>query len=116
MAIIQLTVAAINHIKNVIERRGGGIGFRISIKKTGCSGYMYVPVVVDAATEGDIQEQVSDDLLVFIDPACADILDGTLLDYVKKDLGMEMLQFNNPNAEGLCGCGESFKLKGEINE
>ncbi|MCH9643723.1 MAG: iron-sulfur cluster assembly accessory protein [Gammaproteobacteria bacterium] len=116
MTMMTLTDAAIAHIKRVISERGAGIGFRISVKETGCSGYMYVPEIVDQVPENDLQVQAADDLIVFIDPTCKKILEGTVLDYVKKDLGMEQLQFNNPNAEGLCGCGESFKLKSDTDD
>lgn len=116
MPVIRLTEAAILHIKNIIQRRGSGIGMRLSVKKTGCSGYMYVPEIVDAHPQNDITVQVCAEFSVFIDPACKAIIDGTVLDYLKKDLGMEQLQFNNPNAEGLCGCGESFKLIGDLDE
>jgi iron-sulfur cluster assembly accessory protein len=116
MAIITLTDAAITHIMSVIKKRRHGIGFRISVKQTGCSGYMYVPEIIDAKKPTDIELPIIDELTVFIDPECQSIIEGTVLDYVKKDLGMEQLQFNNPNAVGLCGCGESFKLKDEAND
>ena len=116
MAIITLTDAAAAHIINVIKKRGHGIGFRISVKQTGCSGYMYVPEIIDVKKPTDIELSIIDGLTVFVDPECRSIIDGTVLDYVKKDLGMEQLQFNNPNAVGLCGCGESFKLKDEKHD
>lgn len=116
MSVITLTAAAIAHIRQVIEKRGSGVGFRVSVKQTGCSGYMYVPEIVDAIDPEDISITVADNLLVLVDPACESIINGTVLDYVKKDLGMEQLQFNNPNAVGLCGCGESFKLKDSKND
>ena len=112
-AILTLTDAAIKHIKNIIEQRGHGIGFHLSIKKTGCSGYMYVPNIIDEVNKDDVVIDAAADLKVYLDPACVGVIRGTTLDFVKKDLGMEQLQFNNPNVEGLCGCGESFKLKDE---
>lgn len=111
--ILTLTEAAIGHIKTIIKRRGGGIGFHLTIKKTGCSGYMYVPNIIDEVNANDIVIETAKGITVYLDPTCVEIIRGTTLDFVKKDLGMEQLQFNNPNVNGLCGCGESFKLKGD---
>lgn len=109
--IIVLTTAAEKHIRTIMARRGGGLGFRIAVKKTGCSGYMYQPAIVDRQKIDDVALTTQDGLNIFIDPDCVAILKGTLLDYVKKDLGQYQLQFNNPNVVGACGCGESFHLK-----
>lgn len=108
--IIRLTEAAERHIRKIIAQRAG-IGFRISIKQTGCSGYMYIPEVVDKEKEQDIKINLAEDLIVYIDQECENLIQGTVLDFVRKNLGMEQLVFNNPNVESLCGCGESFKLK-----
>lgn len=115
--ILVLTNTAVQHIKSIMSRRGSGIGFRVSIKKTGCSGYMYVPEIVDSVKEGDIKVDTNtDDLQIFIDPQCVEIIRGSTLDLVTKSLGAKQLQFNNPNVEGMCGCGESFHLKEDKNE
>ena len=108
--VITLTEAAIDHIKAIIQRRGDGVGFRISVKKTGCSGYMYVPEIIDTIQTSDLLFKV-DDLTVLIDPDSIDFIRGTQLDYVQKKLGQQQLVFNNPNVDSLCGCGESFNLK-----
>ena len=110
MAIITLTDAATVHIINVIKKRGHGVGFRISVKQTGCSGYMYVPSIIDEPNPDDIVIETGKGVTVYLDPKCEKIIKGTTLDFVQKDLGMEQLQFNNPNVDGLCGCGERFKL------
>ncbi len=109
--IVMFTDKAIKHIQHVIEERGGGIGFRLSVKQTGCSGYMYVPEVVDSINEKDIAFSVQQDIKIFIDPECVDIIKGTQVDFAAKALGQTQLVFDNPNAESLCGCGESFNLK-----
>jgi len=111
--IITLTDAAILHVKRVIEKKGSGIGFRLSIKQTGCSGYMYVPEIINEVKPDDVLVEVGQDLHVYLAPDCIEILQGTVLDFVEKSFGMKQLQFNNPNVNGLCGCGESFHLKDE---
>jgi len=113
--IIKLTDAAVSHIDNIIKQRGGGIGLRLSIKITGCSGYRYNPEVIDEIKPGDIQMVTPQGLHIFIDPDCVDIIKGTTLDFVKKELGQHQLLFNNPNVASECGCGESFNLKEKQN-
>ncbi len=115
-AIIQLTAAAEQHINSMIKPRQQAIGFRLSVKKTGCSGYMYVPEIIEQAKEGDIEIITANGLHVFIDEQCVPMVQGTTLDFVKKTLGMEQLEFQNPNADSLCGCGESFNLKSESSQ
>lgn len=107
---ITVTEAAKAHIKKMLINRGENPAFRLSVKKTGCSGYMYVPEIVNAKKESDI-EMRDGDLLIYIDHSSALLLKGTVVDYVQKNLGLSQLIFNNPNAESLCGCGESFNLK-----
>ncbi len=114
--IITLTDAAVAHIHKIIEQRGSGIGFRLSVKITGCSGFMYNPEIVDDIKSGDIKITTPQGLQVFIDPACVDIIKGTTLDFVKKELGQHQLQFNNPNVASECGCGESFNLKEDADD
>lgn len=113
--IIELTDVAVAHINNIIEQRGGNLGFRLSVKVTGCSGYMYNPEIVDDAKPNDVHITTPQGLSVFIDPDCVDIIKGTTLDFVKKELGQYQLQFNNPNVASKCGCGESFNLKEDTN-
>lgn len=107
---ITLTEAAKSHIKKMLINRGENPAFRLSVKKTGCSGYMYVPEIVTAKKDSDILISESD-LLIYIDQDAAPLIKGTIVDYVKKSLGVSQLEFQNPNAESLCGCGESFNLK-----
>jgi iron-sulfur cluster assembly protein len=110
-AIVQFTENAIAHIHKVIDLRGSGSGFRLSVKKTGCNGYMYQPEVVDQHQEGDHHLLLADDLSVYIDAGALEFLKGTIVDYVESGMGQKKLMFNNPNAVGECGCGESFNIK-----
>src|SRR3990167_6479189 len=107
---ITFTEAALKHIKKMLINRGENPAFRLSVKKTGCSGYMYVPEIVIAKKENDIEISQSN-FIIYLDKDAAPLIQGTVIDYVKKSLGVSQLEFQNPNAESLCGCGESFNLK-----
>lgn len=106
---ITLTQSAKTHIQSMLKSKTDA--FRLSVKKTGCSGYMYVPEIVDKKKKETDIEVMHDDLRIYIDSESANILKGTKIDYVKKSLGVYQLEYINPNADSLCGCGESFNLK-----
>ena len=103
------TEAAVTHIKTCLEKRGKGVGVRIGVKTTGCSGLAYVLEYVDEAKAEDEAFSVADDITVYIDPKAFQYLKGTTLDYVKQGLN-EGFEFINPNEAGRCGCGESFTV------
>ncbi len=110
-AIISMTEAAAQHVKKIMARTEGAVGFRLAVKETGCSGLMYVPEVIKSAQADDVAVPISSDLVVYVDSHSIHALKGAVIDYQRKGLGQEQLVFNNPNAEGACGCGESFNLK-----
>lgn len=110
--IIQFTESAKKHIQSILQKHPPGSFFRLSVKQTGCSGYMYVPEICQAKKENDIELALAD-LPILIDAQSVPLIQGTVVDYVKKNLGASQLAFNNPNAQGLCGCGESFHLTRE---
>jgi iron-sulfur cluster assembly protein len=105
---IKLSQAAATRVKAFLENRGKGVGLRLGVKTTGCSGMAYVLEFVDEINEED---SVFDDqgVRVIIDAKSLVYLDGTELDYVKEGLN-EGFEFNNPNAKSECGCGESFNV------
>lgn len=109
--IVMLSQKAVKHINKTIKARGSGIGFRLAVKQTGCSGYMYVPEIIDEPRPGDIEVEAHEGFTVYVDPNAVPILQGTYIDFVAKSFGMEQLEYDNPNADSLCGCGESFNLK-----
>lgn len=113
MNVITITDAAATHIKNMMDKRGGGAGFRLSIKKTGCSGYSYVPDIIDQVNPNDIHFVAADQLDVYVDSAHEKILAGVTIDYVAENTGLKQkrLVFINPNEKNRCGCGESFTLE-----
>ena len=81
MTVITLTDAAVTHIKSMRDKNPQALGFRLSIKKTGCSGYAYVPEIIEQIDEKDIFF-TQDDLNVYIDPACENFIKGVIVDYV----------------------------------
>jgi iron-sulfur cluster assembly protein len=105
---ITLTDAAAARVKQFLDNRGKGMGLRLGVKTTGCSGMAYVIEYADALEEGDV---VFEDhgVKVIINPKSLVYLDGTELDYTKEGLN-EGFKFNNPNVKDMCGCGESFNV------
>ena len=105
---ITLTDAAASRVQTFLANRGNGLGVRLGVKTSGCSGLAYVLEFVDELDEDD---RVFEDhgVKVIIDRKSLVYLDGTELDYGKEGLN-EGFKFNNPNVKDECGCGESFKV------
>ena len=105
---ITLTEAAATRVRNFIQSRGHGVGVRLGVKTSGCSGLAYVLEFVDELEDDD---EVFEDrgVKVVIDRKSLVYLNGTELDYGKEGLN-EGFKFNNPNVKDACGCGESFKV------
>ena len=105
---ITLTETAADRIRDFLAQRGKGVGLRLAVKTTGCSGMAYVMEYVDRIEDTD---EVFEDrgVKVIIDPKSLVYLDGTELDFVREGLN-EGLQFRNPNVSAECGCGESFTV------
>ncbi|MFC4656269.1 iron-sulfur cluster assembly protein IscA [Rheinheimera sp.] len=105
---ISMTPAAADRVRSFLTNRGKGIGLRVGVKTTGCSGLAYVLEFVD---ELNADDQVFEEfgLKLIVDGKSLVYIDGTQLDFVKEGLN-EGFQFNNPNVNGECGCGESFTV------
>ncbi|TPW17335.1 MAG: iron-sulfur cluster assembly protein [Halothiobacillaceae bacterium] len=105
---ITLTDAAANRVKNFLQARGKGVGLRLGVRTTGCSGMAYVLEFSDAI---DVSDTVYEDqgVKVIVDAKSLLYLDGTQLDYEREGLN-EGFKFNNPNVKDTCGCGESFNV------
>ncbi|MCU7881740.1 MAG: iron-sulfur cluster assembly protein IscA [Candidatus Thiodiazotropha sp. (ex Lucinoma aequizonata)] len=103
---ITITEAAADRIQAFLANRGKGLGIRLSVRTSGCSGMVYEMEFVDDLQEYD---QIFEDrgVQVIIDPKSLVYLDGTEVDYGREGLN-EGFKFNNPNAKSECGCGESF--------
>ncbi|KMK52210.1 iron-sulfur cluster assembly protein [[Actinobacillus] muris] len=105
---ITLTETAANRVKTFLENRGKGIGLRLGVKTSGCSGLAYVLEFVDVLNEDDqVFEQHG--VKVIVDEKSLVYLAGTELDYVKEGLN-EGFKYSNPNVKNECGCGESFNV------
>lgn len=105
---ISLTETAARKITQTIQRRGHGIGIRVGVKTTGCSGLAYVLEYVDTVQPEDICIDCNNCKL-FVDPKSCAYLQGLEVDYTRQGLN-EGFQFNNPNERDRCGCGESFRV------
>ena len=105
---ITLTEAAASRVKSFLESRGYGVGVRLGVKTSGCSGLAYVLEFVDDLEDGD-QVFEAAGVKVIVDSKSLVYLDGTELDFGKEGLN-EGFKFNNPNVKDACGCGESFKV------
>jgi iron-sulfur cluster assembly protein len=105
---ITLTDSAADRVRDYLEQRGSGIGLRLGIKKTGCSGFAYV---INYADEVQADDVIFEDggVTVVVDPDALEYIDGTQVDFTKDGLN-EAFKFINPNASGECGCGESFSV------
>lgn len=105
---ITITQAAADQIRQALAARGKGLGLRIGVKTSGCSGFMYT---IDFADEAGSDDQVFEDhgVKVIVDNESLGFLDGTEVDYGKEGLN-EAFRFNNPKAKAECGCGESFTV------
>jgi len=105
---ISLTPAAAERVKSFLASRGKGLGLRLGVRKTGCSGFAYV---VNYADDSGVTDHVFEDrgVKVFVDPDSLPLINGTTVDFVKQGLN-EAFRFHNPNIKGECGCGESFSV------
>ncbi len=105
---ITLTETAAERVKAFMDNRGKGIGLRLGIKTSGCSGMAYVLEFIDEVAEDDKVFE-SNGVKIIVNAKSLLYIDGTELDYGKEGLN-EGFQFNNPNVKGECGCGESFTV------
>jgi len=105
---ITMTEPAAKHVAAFLSNRGKGIGLRLGVKTSGCSGMAYVLEFVDVLNDDD-EVFIDKGVKVIVDKKSLLYLDGTELDFVKEGLN-EGFEFNNPNIDGECGCGESFSV------
>lgn len=105
---VTLTEKAATHVHSTIARRGKGLGLRVGVRTSGCSGMAYKLEFADAVNPEDHQFQ-SHGVTVVVDPKSLPFLEGTQLDYTREGLN-EGFKFLNPNVKDECGCGESFNV------
>lgn len=105
---IQLTERAARQIEKQLAKRGSGVGLRLGVRKSGCSGYAYTLDYADEIAAGEqVFEQLGVKVLVRGDDL--PMLDGIQLDYAREGIS-EAFRFQNPNVKATCGCGESFAV------
>lgn len=110
-SVVTLTESAAKHIQKNLQLHHA-IGLRLSIKKSGCSGFAYITDLVTAANQDDIHHVV-ENIHLYIDPNCVKYIQGTVIDFVDQGLGQTKMVFHNPNVVDSCGCGESFYIDEE---
>lgn len=110
---IIFTDAASDYLQKMLTKENG-IGIRLSLKKTGCSGYSYYPAVVKQVNSDDVQFEIRNGIKIFVDRNWVHVLQGLLVDYRvddKSGIKQKKLVFANTNESGRCGCGESFHIE-----
>jgi iron-sulfur cluster assembly protein len=105
---ISVTPKAATQIRKALGKRGGGVGLRVAVKTSGCSGYAYALEFADAVAADDLAFE-SEGVQLLVSAASLPLVDGTRLDWVREGLN-EGFKFENPNAAATCGCGESFSV------
>jgi iron-sulfur cluster assembly protein len=105
---VSLTQSAARRVRSFLDRRGSGIGLRLGVRKTGCSGFAYVINYADRIEAGDVVFE-DQGVTVVVDAVSLPLIDGTEVDFVRQGLN-ESFRFRNPNTKGECGCGESFSV------
>ena len=105
---VTLTESAARHVARSLASRGKGVGLRLGVRTSGCSGLAYKLEFADELKPEDISFE-SHGVTVIVDPKSLPYLDGTELDFAREGLN-EGFKFNNPNVKDACGCGESFNV------
>jgi iron-sulfur cluster assembly protein len=105
---ITVTNTASKRIVANLTKRGRGLGIRLGVRTTGCSGLAYVLEYIDNLNSEDIVYE-QEGFVVVVDPKSKAYLDGVEIDYVRQGLN-EGFEFNNPVEKDRCGCGESFRV------
>ena len=105
---VTLTDSAARHVTRYMAKRGKGVGIRLGVKTTGCSGLAYKLEYADEVAEEDVIFE-DNGVKVLVDPKSLAYIDGTQLDFVREGLN-EGFKFINPNERDRCGCGESFRV------
>jgi iron-sulfur cluster assembly protein len=105
---VSLTAPAADRVRHFLQSRGKGVGLRLGVKKTGCSGFAYVVSYADEVGADDVVFDHAG-VKVIVDSDALRYVDGTQIDFVREGLN-EAFKFRNPNTKGECGCGESFTV------
>ncbi len=112
---VTVTATALTHIKAEAAKQDAAIGIHFGVRKSGCSGYMYVVEVITESQDDYLEFSIAENLSVYVDKKSYPFVKGTTLDFTKKGLN-EVFVFHNPNQDENCGCGESFTISSEEDE
>jgi len=116
--VITFTESAKIYIGQQIQQQPNAVGFRLSIKESGCTGFAYVPEVITDIPKADKHFTLQnglESLAIYVDPACMSCVQGMEIDYVSEGINRRLV-FNNPNVVDACGCGESFSVKETVDD
>lgn len=106
---VNVTAAAVEHFRSQLRKSADAQAVRLSVKQSGCTGFMYVVDLVATGKPDDLQLQLEGDVPLLVDRGSVAVVNGTKIDYVTEGVNRQ-LRFLNPNAKDHCGCGESFNV------
>ena len=106
--VVSVTPAALEHFRRQLTRQPGK-SVRVSVKKSGCTGFMYVIDMVEQGSETDLRYQLDEQVQLLVDRDSLDVISGTEIDMVTEGINRQ-IRFINPNVKDQCGCGESFSV------
>lgn len=106
---VSVTPSAVAHFRRQLGNHQTAKAVRLSVKQSGCTGWMYVVDLVEEAKADDLKLALENDVQFLIDPAALPVVSGTEIDYVTEGVNRQ-LKFNNPRVKDYCGCGESFSV------
>ncbi|MDO9624369.1 MAG: iron-sulfur cluster assembly accessory protein [Pseudomonas sp.] len=108
LQVVTVTPAALQHLRRQLGNQAGK-AVRVSVKKSGCTGFMYVLDMVEQAGEHDLHYRLDEQIELLIDRDSLPVLSGTQIDLVREGVNNQ-IRFINPNVKDQCGCGESFSV------
>ena len=106
---VTFTDTAIKHLEQQVEQQDA-VGIQFEVKESGCSGFKYLLELAFEVNDQDLKFSLSEKLNLYISPKVVPLIRGTNVDYIREGLNFR-LEFNNPNATAICGCGESFTVE-----
>lgn len=106
---VSVTPSAVAHFKRQLSANADAKAVRLSVKQSGCTGWMYVVDLVPEGKVEDLHLALEEGVELLIDPTSLAVVSGTEIDYVTEGANRQ-LKFNNPRVKDYCGCGESFSV------
>lgn len=107
---VSVTASAAAHFKRQLDKAHEAKAIRLSVKQSGCTGWMYVVDLVNEAKADDLHLPLESGVELLVDPAAVAVVSGTEIDFVTQGVNQQLI-FNNPRVKDYCGCGESFSVE-----